>query len=511
MFVLLSSSLLPKAFFVSIVISLFSVLLMLHPRVSLNFVRIHVGISAIPPLVALLNLVVNHTNRILGPWHLDSLAWLTALFVLTIGLVVQRYSMRHLLGDRYYRKYFALLTLTTSSASVAWLSDDLRWLLACWGISLLGLTLLISLNREWKVAGRAAALSLRLFALSWFFLLIAITWLTHATGHWQLSIILTNGGLLHLGSWQKASINLLFVFAVVIPAAQWPFQRWLLDSVVAPTPVSAVMHAGVVNAGGIILTRFAPLFHSSLAQVILIILSSVSILMGTGIIMVQVDYKRQLVGSTIAQMGFMLIQCALGAYMAAIIHAVLHGLFKSALFLQAGSAVHHDEQTNHTTTRSAHSWIIAGYVLGILVGIGFWFNSTGTVYQLISALILGYSVSFAWKQLVAFGSGGIGRMVGFSLMAGAAIVFSFVPAIFYRLLHETVQQGIHPPTPTAILALFILLLGISFGTWLTRHRFSTSFAILYLWLVQLSEPHRDSVESHPHYLALSLSEGGNSR
>ena len=57
--------------------------------------------------------------------------------------------------------------------------------------------------------------------------------------------------------------------------------------------------------------------------------------------LVQVDYKRQLVGSTIAQMGFMLIQCALGAYLAAIIHAVLHGLFKSTLFLQAGSAIHH--------------------------------------------------------------------------------------------------------------------------------------------------------------------------
>ena len=61
--------------------------------------------------------------------------------------------------------------------------------------------------------------------------------------------------------------------------------------------------------------------------------------------LVHVDYKRQLVGSTIAQMGFMLIQCALGAYLAAIIHAVLHGLFKSTLFLQAGSALHHGQPT----------------------------------------------------------------------------------------------------------------------------------------------------------------------
>ena len=68
----------------------------------------------------------------------------------------------------------------------------------------------------------------------------------------------------------------------------------------------------------------------------MLILSGVSILIGTGIMLVQVDYKRQLVGSTIAQMGFMLIQCALGAYVAAIIHAVLHGLFKSTFFFRQG-------------------------------------------------------------------------------------------------------------------------------------------------------------------------------
>ena len=129
----------------------------------------------------------------------------------------------------------------------------------------------------------------------------------------------------------------------MIPAAQWPFQRWLLDSVVAPTPVSAVMHAGIVNAGGMMLTRFSPLLSGDVAQIVLLVLSSISVLIGTGMMLVQVDYKRQLVGSTIAQMGFMLFQCALGAYLAAIIHAVLHGIFKSTLFLQAGSAIHHNK------------------------------------------------------------------------------------------------------------------------------------------------------------------------
>ena len=85
---------------------------------------------------------------IYGPWRFDSLSWLLALFVLTIGFIVQRYSVRYLLGDRAYRKYFALLTITTTVDSGAWLSNDLRLLLVCWGVTLLGLTLLDRIKKR---------------------------------------------------------------------------------------------------------------------------------------------------------------------------------------------------------------------------------------------------------------------------------------------------------------------------------------------------------------------------
>jgi NAD(P)H-quinone oxidoreductase subunit 5 len=499
-------------FFVSFVFSILSALCMLHPGIPQEFVRIHVGICAIPPIVAFINLVLNHGHKIWGLWHFGPLAWLTTLFVLTIGLIVQRYSMRYLLGDRHYRYYFTLLTLTASFAALAWLSNDLRSLLVCFAGTLLGLSLLIRLNREWQVARNAAALSLRMFAASWLMLFMAVFWLAHVTGHWQLSLALDKNALLLLSPWSRAMINLLLAAAVVIPAAQWPFQRWLLESVVAPTPVSAVMHAGVVNAGGILLTLFAPLFSGSLAQVFLVVLSGVSVVVGTGIIMVQVDYKRQLVGSTIAQMGFMLVQCALGAYLAAIIHAVLHGLFKSALFLQAGGAAGHNAEAAHVNAskRGSFLWSAAGYVSGVFVGAVFWLGSSGSAYHFISALMLGYSVSFAWKQLVVVGNTGVGRIAGFSLMAGAAIVFGVVPAIFYRLLHESIQQGTEPLSMVGILALFIFLTSIAIGAWLNHHRSSKLFALTYFWLVRLGEPRPESVESHPKYLSTGLSQGGHS-
>lgn len=84
-----------------------------------------------------------------------------------------------------------------------------------------------------------------------------------------------------------------------------------------------------------------------------------------------VDYKRLLVGSTIGQMGFMLIQCALGAYIPAIIHLVLHGLFKATLFLRSGSAVRHFSVPSRANERMSYVWIISGRILAFLIGFGF--------------------------------------------------------------------------------------------------------------------------------------------
>lgn len=507
MFNSLDFSIFPIVFLIVLTISALSSIIFLNPNTPLSYVRIHIAFIALPPIVALLALFSNSGRMIVGPFHFDSLSWLLAFFVLTISLIVQRYCIHYLNGDKAYRKYFTLLTLTTIADSVAWLSNDLRLLLFCWGATLLGLTLLIWLKREWRVAKNAAKTCSRLFALSWGLLTLAIVWLAEVTNHWQLTDVLTTSSLAQLESWEQTGITLLFIVAVVIPAAQWPFQRWLLDSVVAPTPISAVMHAGIVNAGGIILTLFAPLFVDSPVQILLFVFSSISVLIGTGIMLVQVDYKRQLVGSTIAQMGFMLIQCALGAYLAAIIHAVLHGLFKSTLFLQAGSVLDQSQSKVYTKKPLPFVWIFTGSVLAILVGIGFWLSSPEEGYQLVSAFMLGWSVFLAWIQLVAFGLGKIGRIFGLFVLVGGGMIYFYIHQLLHHALYETISK-VHSPTIGAIFIIFILLLASIVGIWLIRNRLSNLYTLIYLWLVRLGEPHEDGIESHPSYLKLLISQGG---
>lgn len=487
-------------FFFMLILSVISGFLTLIPRMPLGYIRIHIMMMVLPLLVALWALFNTNGNNLIGPWNLDSLAWFMACFVLTVGLVIQRFSMRYLLGDRYYRNYFALLTMITVTTSVAWLSDDLRWFLACWGMTLIGLIRLISLNKAWKVTRVAGRISGRVFAVSWFSLLISSFLLHHVTGTWALSLALTQGHLDHMGSLDRLVINLLLVLAVIIPAAQWPFQRWLIESVVAPTPVSAIMHAGLVNAGGIILTRFSPLFHGGVAQILLLILSCLSVLIGTGISLVQVDYKRQLVGSTIAQMGFMLIQCALGAYLAAIIHLVLHGLFKATLFLQSGSAVQHHSSLSRENQQSSKLWVIAGLALGFVTGISFWLMSSGGSYKLINALILGWSISFSWTQMITLGKGRVDRLAGFILLSGSALVYFFIHRFFYNWLHTAIDQSVQLPLWAVVLAVILLVVGSIINVLASRKSTSVVFAVIYLWLVHSGEGHRKSVNSHPSYL-----------
>lgn len=496
-------------FTISLAASMLSALFLLIPQIPAHYVRVHSLIITLPVGSALLGLMTTDANLILGPLRLDPLAWLMALFVLTIGLVVQRYSIRYMYGDRSYRAYFFLLTLTTSAASFAWLSDDVRLLLFSWGLTLTGLTLLFRLNKEWNGVRIAASISFRMFALSWLALLIAAAWISQMTGHWQLSLALTNDGLSQLNAWDRHGISFLLILAVIIPAAQFPFQRWLLASAVVPTPVSAVMHAGLVNVGGILLARFAPLFSGSFAPVLLLIISSISVLIGTGIILVHVDYKRQLVGSTIAQMGFMLIQCALGAYLAAIIHLILHGLFKAALFLQAGSAIHQKELSTAKKNRGSSAvWTIAGVMLGFIAGFAFWFMAPDEGYRIISAIILGWSLSFTWTQLIAFGHR---PFAGFSLLIGVILILVIIHALFSGLLHDTVHHSAEPPIQAVVVVLVILLAGSSSAVWLSRHRKSAVYMRLYVWLVQWGEAPAETVESHPSYLVRRLSRGGNQR
>ena len=185
---------------------------------------------------------------------------------------------------------------------------------------------------------------------------------------------------------------LLCIITAMTQSALWPFHRWLTSSLNSPTPVSAIMHAGLVNGGGFLLVRFAPLLseHNLLLNLIFF-LGVISAVLGSLWKLVQSDVKRMLACSTMGQMGFMMIQCGLGLFPAAIAHLIWHGLFKAFLFLSAGSAVISQKVDSQSRTSTLSAFIIS-CAYGLLGAYSFaWFSDKSFFSMNTTAFLVGFA------------------------------------------------------------------------------------------------------------------------
>lgn len=165
----------------------------------------------------------------------------------------------------------------------------------------------------------------------------AVALLTLLRGNRSLSTV--NADLIGNSS-TLAVIAVLIVVAALSRSAQIPFHRWLPATLAAPTPVSALLHAGVVNAGGVLLVRLSPIVSGSpVAMGMTFTAGLVSLVYGAVVMLTKSDIKGSLAYSTMAQMGFMVVTCGLGLSAAAVFHLVGHGFYKATLFLSSGSAI----------------------------------------------------------------------------------------------------------------------------------------------------------------------------
>jgi NAD(P)H-quinone oxidoreductase subunit 5 len=166
--------------------------------------------------------------------------------------------------------------------------------------------------------------------------------------------------------------------AALIKCAQLPAHGWLINIVEAPTPVSALLHAGVINLGGYLLLAFAPLvaMYSS-AQWILGIGAGLSVFFSALAMTTRVTVKVRLAWSTSSQMGLMLVECALGLYSLALIHLVAHSFYKAYAFLNSGSAVYEALENDISAPRTPQfaDWLNALFVSTLIVLASFTFTN----------------------------------------------------------------------------------------------------------------------------------------
>jgi NADH-quinone oxidoreductase subunit L len=282
--------------------------------------------------------------------HLDRLSAVMMVLITGVSAIVHLYSLRYLQGEEGYARFFCLLGLTTSL--LLWLvtSPNLLMLFLCWhGLSWL-LYLLLAFNRRSAPAQHTArkALAVHVVGDLAFLAGLLVAYGRYGTLDFdELFARAAQAGTVVLppGGWAEvptaALVTGLIFIAAVAKSAQVPLHVWLPDTMDTPTPVSALMHAGIVNAGGFLLNRLAPLYVESPGTLHLVFLvGGATAIVGAAIMLTQSDVKKTLGFSTMGQMGYMVMECGLGAFALAVFHLVAHGLFKATLFLNAGQAIH---------------------------------------------------------------------------------------------------------------------------------------------------------------------------
>ncbi|MGI9123173.1 MAG: proton-conducting transporter membrane subunit, partial [Mycobacterium sp.] len=263
----------------------------------------------------------------------DALAGVLLLLVFGVSGIVQAFAVRYLAGDPR-AKWFAggASLLTAASAGLA-TSSTLVTLALCWSLSGAALCLLLATYPQLPAARDGVRRTATAFLVGDLALWAAVAVATLTWG----TIDLRGGD--QLGGPVAAVLGCLVVLAALSRSAQIPFHRWLPATLAAPTPVSALLHAGVVNAGAILLIRLAPLTTTDAARALTITAGAATMIYGAVVMLVKPDIKGALAHSTTAQMGFMILTCGLGLWAAAVIHLVAHGFYKSTLFLSSGSAI----------------------------------------------------------------------------------------------------------------------------------------------------------------------------
>lgn len=321
----------------------------------------------------------------------SEISFLMTTLVLFISGVVHQFSLKYMAGDRNYRAYYLGLTSLTFTVFLLSASDHVVLFILLWLLSNLLLVKLMVHKPEWIAAKNSGILALKTFLAGVLFLSLGTILLAYQAESFSLNQIVQDVDPI---SSPLTRIALVFIIiAALMQSGAYPFHKWLLGSLNSPTPVSALMHAGLVNGGGLLLARFAPLlFMDSLLLPALFVMGVVTVIFGGIGKLLQTDIKRMLACSTMTQMGFMIMQCGLGLFSAALAHLCWHGLFKSYLFLKAGSTVHEKRLSKDHKIGSV-SLLIPSVFLGALGAYGFMWGADLSLSLHYSSSLL---ILFSW-------------------------------------------------------------------------------------------------------------------
>lgn len=396
----------------------------------------------------------------------DGLSATMALLVGFIGWIVVRNARTCLDGAAREGAFHATLLASVAAVLMLVQAGNLAVLIAASVAVGVGLRWLLMFYGERPQARRAATKFMLVWGAGDAALLVATGLLWWACGTIGFPD-LRQAAATALSPAAQAAVAALLV-AALLKSAAFPLHGWLTEVMEAPTPVSALLHAGIINAGGFILIRMADLVQASpAAMAVLVMVGGLSALFGAAVMLTQSAVKNALAWSTVAQMGFLLLQCGLGLWTLAILHIVAHSLYKAHAFLSSGGAV----QAIRAARRPGPVAVPGGMAVA---------RSFALALALYGVIALGFAVLFGPKAAQALALGailifGVAYLVAQGLADAAPVALtrrtvlaSAAAAVSYfsfQLLASALfgPDLPAPPVPGAVEWVLLVLALVSFG------------------------------------------------
>ncbi|QHC20388.1 NADH-quinone oxidoreductase subunit L [Streptomyces sp. GS7] len=389
-------------------------------------------------------------------FQLDQLSMTFALLITGVGSLIHIYSIGYMEHDERRRRFFGYLNLFLAAMLLLVLADNYLLLYVGWEGVGLASYLLIGFWQHKPSAATAAKKAFLVNRVGDMGLSIAVMLMFTTFGTFAFGPVLASTGATSEG--RLTAIGLLLLLAACGKSAQVPLQSWLGDAMEGPTPVSALIHAAtMVTAGVYLITRSGAIFNAAPdARTAVVAVGAVTLLFGAIVGCAKDDIKKALAGSTMSQIGYMVLAAGLGpvGYAFAIMHLVTHGFFKAGLFLGAGSVMHgmNDEvdMRRYGGLRRHMPITFVTFGLGYLAIIGF----------------PGLSGFFSKDKIIeaAFAQGGTeGWILGGAALLGAAITAFYMTRVMLMTFFGERRwdpQEFHPHESPKVMTLPMIVLAV---------------------------------------------------
>ena len=389
--------------------------------------------------------IVGYSSMIFNPTviRLDALSLIMLFLITIVALVIIIFSKKYLHHEPKETNYQFWFMLTLTSVSVVVTSNHFLIFLCAWvGISIgLHHLLMFYPNRPRAILAAHKKFLISRIADICMITGIVLLYRFHHT-FWISEILQYYQQARHPLNYHGEVAAIMFAIAALLKCAQLPLHGWLMQVMEAPTPVSALLHAGIINMGGFLMILLSPLMVQSLiAQWLLLLVGGITAVVASLVMMTRISIKVMLAWSTCAQMGFMLVECGLGLYELALLHLIAHSFYKAYTFLSSGDAVQQYLQENLAKSRvnpTAMQWVI-GCAVSFIAITSLFLITKSFVNNLNGFLTIAAIVSIAFGILLT-------ENLFSHLNVGRVWLMGLTIALFYIAWH-TIFSLIMPKNP----------------------------------------------------------------